>query len=524
MRTQNIFILLNVHIALVYSLIRHYPTQIFSRCQRLHLSLEDFPTEQASAVSSSLVNDIQNAAILLSGIAYIAYEKRPRGSSRDDLIEIRKSKAIANNLGVFAKKFIPEGTTIGIYPGYLKTIDEFQQSKVDEKALNNAKRYTWQLTENTLLDPTDQNGFLGLELSFLFGLFKVSTSLSRLNEPPIGYDVNAFSRNLNNDIEIVVERDIFPDDEIFIDYGLAFDRSDYERTTSATELNEEIEIARQKLELQKEKENMMVLQPVTTDSTQHTPLYDQDTSNPSGFLSKLTKQEQEKDKYSKDLGILSPEEGVKLFTEMGENMFGSAEDLELIESITGKKSSSSVASSMDALKKKKPTPPPAETTTSGLDSSEEAFLRSMMGSAFENDNRIPIPSAGSGIIKEEKQQQEEDEVGNKLTRPAISPEEAEELQSRLDNLTDEQVEKVFAKLRLSLGEKMRSEIRNNMETKSMPRAPPLNPEVREKYNKELSEMEDELEKMYSNPIGVWQDLLKSQQQEEKQKDSTDGSK
>ena len=145
----------------------------------------------------------------------------------------------------------------------------------------------------------------------------------------------------------------------------------------------------------------------------------------------------------------------------------------------------------------------------------------MMGSAFDDNNRIPIPSSGSGILSEDKDNIKE-EISRSRTRPAISTEEAEELQSRLDNLTDEQVEKVFAKLRQSLGEKFRGEIRNNMETKSMPRAPPLNPEVREKYDQELSAMEDELEKLYSNPIGVWQDLLKSQQQQE-QKESTDGS-
>ena len=41
----------------------------------------------------------------------------------------------------------------------------------------------------------------------------------------------------------------------------------------------------------------------------------------------------------------------------------------------------------------------------------------------------------------------------------------------------------------------------------MPRAAPLDPSVRKKYGKELSAIEDELEKIYNNPLGVWQELM-----------------
>jgi len=124
--TNFFYLFLTAHICFTSSLFRHNPSLTFRKYQRLQLNLGDFPTEPVT--SSNLVNDIQNAAIILSGLAYIVYERRPRGSARNDLIEIKKSKAISNNLGVFAKKFIPEGTTIGIYPGYLKTVEEFQKS------------------------------------------------------------------------------------------------------------------------------------------------------------------------------------------------------------------------------------------------------------------------------------------------------------------------------------------------------------------------------------------------------------
>ena len=38
---------------------------------------------------------------------------------------------------------------------------------------------------------------------------------------------------------------------------------------------------------------------------------------------------------------------------------------------------------------------------------------------------------------------------------------------------------------------------------------PLDKSTREKYDEELSEVEDELEKMYNDPMAVWRELLKS---------------
>lgn len=103
---------------------------------KLKLSLDDFVTNDSvpdqfalgSIVSSDLLNTLQNTAIIVSGILYFAYEGRPRGSARDDLLEVRKSKLIKNNLGVFAKTFIPAGTVIGTYPGYIKTLEAFTSS------------------------------------------------------------------------------------------------------------------------------------------------------------------------------------------------------------------------------------------------------------------------------------------------------------------------------------------------------------------------------------------------------------
>ena len=90
----------------------------------------NFDTVAASSSSSGSWTDLSNALIIAGGIAYFQYEKRPRGSARDDLIEIRKSKSPGGALGVFSKKYIAEGTPLGVFPGYLiSTEDALASSK-----------------------------------------------------------------------------------------------------------------------------------------------------------------------------------------------------------------------------------------------------------------------------------------------------------------------------------------------------------------------------------------------------------
>lgn len=80
--------------------------------------------------STNSWTDASNALIVLGGLAYFANEKRPRGAARDDLIEMKKSTIPTANLGAFSKKFIPKGTTIGRYPGFLRSMtDALSSSK-----------------------------------------------------------------------------------------------------------------------------------------------------------------------------------------------------------------------------------------------------------------------------------------------------------------------------------------------------------------------------------------------------------
>ena len=57
------------------------------------LSLAPVPLDVLNTAvgSTGVWTDASNALIIIGGLTYLAYEKRPRGSARDDLIEKRKS-------------------------------------------------------------------------------------------------------------------------------------------------------------------------------------------------------------------------------------------------------------------------------------------------------------------------------------------------------------------------------------------------------------------------------------------------
>ena len=108
---------------------------------------------------------------------------------------------------------------LGIYPGYIRKIDDALNDKLNEKAKKKNKKYLWALDDETVLDPTSPYGTVDLELKHLFGLFKVSTLLCRINEPPPRGDCNVFTKVTGSNVEVYTERDIFENEELFMDYG-----------------------------------------------------------------------------------------------------------------------------------------------------------------------------------------------------------------------------------------------------------------------------------------------------------------
>jgi hypothetical protein len=103
---------------------------------------EDLQLDAAVSAADGTWSDLSNALILFGGVGYLAYEKRPRGSARDDLIEVRQSKIPGANLGVFAKKVIPEGTVIGRFPGFVATAEDALASKSSDKVGSHVHRHS----------------------------------------------------------------------------------------------------------------------------------------------------------------------------------------------------------------------------------------------------------------------------------------------------------------------------------------------------------------------------------------------
>ena len=271
----------------------------------------------------------QNALILLFGVGYILNERRPRGNAKTDLVEIRRSSVPKANLGVFTRTFVPKGTVLGTYPGFARDPEDALRSKVSDAARESAKRYMWMIADDLVLDPTNEQGQLELEIPYLSGLYRANTLMARINEPPPRADCNLITRVSGVQVELVAERDLFADEELFIDYGSLYDRRDY-----VPEEEQERERLREQARRRQEKEAMLTLQPITDSEddldTSHRKrtVVDQDTSRSDGFISRLRK----KDEGSKQAGLIDPEEAADMFSTLGSGMFNqkSGEDSELM--------------------------------------------------------------------------------------------------------------------------------------------------------------------------------------------------
>lgn len=133
---------------------------------------------------------------------------------------------------------------MGSYPGVLRDQVEFYNKKCG--AYPNALYYSWRLGNDGryVLDPTDERGEIQ---PYCYGgrdvvsclLFRTilrfcakSTVLARINEPPLGYGgCNVVVREEMDKERVVFElcRDVEEGEELFMDYGVGYDRSGYAR-------------------------------------------------------------------------------------------------------------------------------------------------------------------------------------------------------------------------------------------------------------------------------------------------------
>jgi len=197
----------------------------------------------ATALSESTLWALRAASAVSSYVGIVAVIDRPQGELFcPEKIQIQPSTVPGAGLGLFAATDIAKGTPLGTYPG---TVLPLQQNLSKLRQFPACEGYIWRFSDNKyVLDPTNSIGLLddvvvggnpslpGSLWLFenIFSKFRtVPTALCRINEPPKGMDVNVIT---DEDIEkrcvmFSIERDVAKGVELFIDYGLSYDRSMY---------------------------------------------------------------------------------------------------------------------------------------------------------------------------------------------------------------------------------------------------------------------------------------------------------
>jgi hypothetical protein len=220
-----------------------------------------------TTISDNAIWGIRLASVLCSYIGAVAWVDRPRGSLlewRDDTIptgkdavtanatigtlesysrvlQIRPSTVPGGGMGLFATADLPRGTVLGTYPGVVVPLT---QNMGKLRQYPECEGYIWRFSDNCyVIDPT--NGYGRLEtkccggsgwypgsarfVPLLWSARAVPTTLCRINEPPRGSDVNVVTEEDSADrtVTFALERNVMAGEELFIDYGLSYDRSAY---------------------------------------------------------------------------------------------------------------------------------------------------------------------------------------------------------------------------------------------------------------------------------------------------------
>lgn len=127
-----------------------------------------------------------------------------------------------HNLGVFAKEDIHQGTVLGAYPGFKRS-----RQDMDEKVRQwpAAKGYVFASDAGWFLDPTNSQGQSAVRKLW----WLADTTLAFVNEPQKGQDTNISMADGSDELDIlfVASRDIRVSEELLVDYGKFYDRSQY---------------------------------------------------------------------------------------------------------------------------------------------------------------------------------------------------------------------------------------------------------------------------------------------------------
>ena len=132
--------------------------------------------------------------------------------------------------GLFSSTLIPKDHLLGTYNGRLTSIHTFCRYK--KKLPTNPGQYSWVFDDGNLLDPTDFLGVLQDKVpsAIPFILSSAQTTTCYINEPCLGSDCNVYVEvdDSTYKVEFRTSRVIDPGEELFVDYGQHYDRTNYQ--------------------------------------------------------------------------------------------------------------------------------------------------------------------------------------------------------------------------------------------------------------------------------------------------------
>jgi hypothetical protein len=209
-------------------------------------TVSSIAVSDASSINPVAVWSLRIASALVTYGGLVTWLDRPRGRLCVSLssIEVRPSSVPNAGLGVWTTQDLPAGTILGTYPGVVVPL---QQHTSKLRLYPQCEGYIWRFSDNQyVLDPTNATGDitemcsggnpstpLSLVLWQLWttiGLFQgVPTTLCRINEPPRGRDVQVITQEnlVDRTVTMILERDAMAGEELYMDYGLYYDRSRY---------------------------------------------------------------------------------------------------------------------------------------------------------------------------------------------------------------------------------------------------------------------------------------------------------
>ncbi|KAF5827033.1 hypothetical protein DUNSADRAFT_1478 [Dunaliella salina] len=196
---------------------------------RLQLPLASL-LESLSQPLPYYVYGVEAGAATVAAVAIWMWQGRPVGWVQPGMLEVRPSQTAG--LGLFTRVPVPSGTVLGSYPGRIRSGSEMA-AKVESAP--DAAGYVFNTGDGRFIDPTDESGmpspFPGPGSPWPF---PVKMLLPYANEPPKGAGgTNCFvETGPAGPTELIFQanRDIEAGEEIFIDYGLMYDRASYGRS------------------------------------------------------------------------------------------------------------------------------------------------------------------------------------------------------------------------------------------------------------------------------------------------------